>query len=78
MTTVHPRVAINHDEIQRQLYSVEIQVWNAQHDLGVIARTSVYLTPPPAFTEALAALEMAHDFIGRIRQALRDAEKGSQ
>jgi hypothetical protein len=78
MTTVHPQVHIRWKELQQALYSIEMSIWGAQQELGKLSVSAVYLTPSPAFTEASAALLMAHSYVGKIREALRDAEKGQQ
>lgn len=76
MTTVrvHPQVKVNHSELQRQLYLLEVQIWQVQQDLKKVAAVGTYLTPSPPFALAGACLQQAHDCVGKIRQALRNTE----
>jgi hypothetical protein len=78
MTTVHPQVQMKWDDIQRQLYSIEVSLWNIEQELAKVAVIGTYLEPSLGFTDASDTVALAHTKIGKIREALRDAEKGQQ
>ncbi len=62
-------VRLNPAEIQKQLYLVEMKIWAAQDAMKNVGRVGTYMDAP--FAQAEAALEMAHAFIGKIRENVR-------
>lgn len=74
MTTT-PGVAINYALVQGELHHLEMEVWRLRFKLLDVTAATVYLTPMPPVRPCEAALMEAHERIGHLRMALRDAEK---
>jgi hypothetical protein len=68
-------VAIHYDRVQHELQTIEMQIWRLHQRLGAVALASVFMPRAIPCQPVEAALLMAHERIGQLRQALRDAEK---
>jgi hypothetical protein len=68
-------VTICYEAIQKRLFLLEMELWRLHHELQEVTAPCVYLTPMPPVQPVEASLLQTQDYVGRLREALRDAEK---